>query len=858
MNSSSNINLKNQEDITDFEIGSFNEEEDQFMNKKQLVHIDDDTSINVDMSEDDRSKSSTLKKSFLINNMSVINEEFPINNQLVNKKENKNNDLNDLTSSADFYNSEGIGSYPLMMSDKKKEILNQNYKLNNYMKENNINNLNNINDKNDEIIESLETKIDNNGYFFSSKPNTNEQFIDENNVNINNTSNKRINIKNQGANITIKDIDDEEEDAEEYDLNNNNNNQFTLQNLQNNQPSYKSNHNVIINNNNNYNHNQNHNFNNLQESNFSLYILASYINKLSGSVNSSGQTFGLAQSESKEFQNKYTQLESKYNSLLSQNKKLQEKYEELKTSNESVLELLTYWQKFYLEILEIVKPKNSKTNKNDISINDFMDDPYRIQLINDVKKLVLIARDKVYNNFYVSKINHFNIKGNEKIGVNNESVKIEKEIIVKKNDFNEISNITKIESFMYEKKEKINNKVLNEKDDINSLPPIRKKEEIDIGVNTDITGEYSLKPIIKEVIKEVEVIKKIPLQKFEEKNLKISSKVQNISYINTSSKNKKLKINNSESINIISKTKPKPKIIEKKIKFKELKMNSSAKLNFKGITPSSPMSPTSPTKFKKNIMHKFASVQTEMTYKNLNSIETLNKAYSSQLLNSQKEKEKMQKLYEEKIESLTKYINENIKNEKEEKKENERYNNNNNNNIIDNNSEQKKEDEVPPILNTSLIFLPEMIPPENTYKIFIHCVKHFKYEEDIYKKYLEEEDLYTLKAFVEKMEKYLRGASLPLLKYSKKKIKDKSREASKEKHNNIIINSKYTKPESSLRKRYNENSINNKQKSSNSKSKMTCNSENKYALGEKKVNSIYNNNNTFNKYKAAILALKEY
>jgi hypothetical protein len=102
MNSSGNINLKNQEDITDFEIGSFNEEEEQFMDKKQLVHIDDDTSINVDMSEDDRSKSSTLKKSFLINNMSVINEEFPFNNQLVNKKENKNNNMNDLTSSADF------------------------------------------------------------------------------------------------------------------------------------------------------------------------------------------------------------------------------------------------------------------------------------------------------------------------------------------------------------------------------------------------------------------------------------------------------------------------------------------------------------------------------------------------------------------------------------------------------------------------------------------------------------------------------------------------------------------------------------------------------------------------------------
>ena len=39
-------------------------------------------------------------------------------------------------------------------------------------------------------------------------------------------------------------------------------------------------------------------------------------------------------------------------------------------------------------------------------------------------------------------------------------------------------------------------------------------------------------------------------------------------------------------------------------------------------------------------MHKIAIVQTDMTSKNINSIETLNKACSSQLLNSQREKER--------------------------------------------------------------------------------------------------------------------------------------------------------------------------------------------------------------------------
>ncbi len=121
MTSTNNNNQKNQVDTTDLEFGSFNEEEDQFINKKQLVHIEDDTSINVDVSEDDRSKSSSLKKSFLINNISAFNEQFPVNNQLTNKKnENYNeNDLNDITNSADFYNSQnGLENIPETIEEK--------------------------------------------------------------------------------------------------------------------------------------------------------------------------------------------------------------------------------------------------------------------------------------------------------------------------------------------------------------------------------------------------------------------------------------------------------------------------------------------------------------------------------------------------------------------------------------------------------------------------------------------------------------------------------------------------------------------------------------------------------------------
>ena len=877
MNSSSNLNLKNQPDTTDLEIGSFNEEEEQFMNKKQLVHIDDDTSINVDISDDDRSKSRTLKKSFLVNNMSAFNEQFPINNQVVNKKNENENDINDLTNSADFYNNSqnGIGSYPLIMSDRNKQMLNKN-KINNNIEDNNfdINKLNN-----NEMIQSLGTKIDNNGYFYSKD---HEQMnVDNNNINqINYLTNKKINIKNKDINISIKDIDDEEEEEENSE---NNMATYTLMkenNNNNNQINYR---NEYIQNNYNYLNNSNKNENNyniLQKSNFSLYVLGNNPNKFSGSVNTSGQTFGLMQS--KEFQNKYAQLESKYNSLLVQNKKLEENYEDLKNSNKSVLDLLTYWQKFYLEILELVKPKNPI--KNDTSISDYMDDPYRIQVINDVKKLVLIARDKAYNIFYLSKNVSFNLNGKEKgkeneeknkEDINNKTIKNNK---VNNKINNKKYNLIQLESFSYKGKEKnIAIKNLNEEDDLNSLPPIRHKEKVNTGVNTDITGELSNKPIIKEVMTEVEVIKKVPLQKYDKKNLKICSKIQNIFYKNNQKEKQEIKQNGNLYLNNKNQPVIKPKTKssntsaksnstkEEKPKFGGLKVHNSITLNFRGSAPKTPK------KFKKNIMHKIAIVQTDMTYKNISSIETLNKACSSQLLNSQREKEKMQKLYEDKIASLNNYINENIKsikkdkytrnsnNKNKQKTSNDNDNDNNNNNMI-----KTKDCEMPTNLNSSFIFLPEMIPPENTYKIFIHCVKHFKYEEDIYKKYLEEEDLFTLKAFVEKMEKYLIGASLPVLKYNKKpkKVKEKEKEKGGSKEKNININNNYIRPENIIQKnsRDNNNIIMNhpRQKSSNSKFNISSNSENKMGRGENKINHIYNNNNTFNKFKAAIMALKDY
>ena len=548
-----------------------------------------------------------------------------------------------------------------------------------------------------------------------------------------------------------------------------------------------------------------------QQENFYFNIINTQT-KLSGSVNTSEQTFGLIQS--REFQNKYAQLEAKYNSLLTQNKNLEGNYQELKNSNKSVLDLLTYWQKFYLEILEIVKPKNENKN-NDNSISDYMDDPYRIQVINEVKKVVLIARDKAYNKFYVSSPISFGIKINDKEIDNKKN----KEII---NKINNLLSMKQIESF-YVKGNNNKNEGKNncKEDDNNSLPSIKNIEKINAGTNTEIIPDKISDLKIKEG----------------QKQLRISSKVQNISYINKFQK--KIKSNNSNE----------NETNEIKTKFNKLKINSNININYKGT------SQKNQKKFKKNIMHKIAIIQTDMTYKNINSLETLNRACSSQLLNAQREKEKMQKLYEEKITSLNNYINENIKPAKKEKEN--KLKNKEKEKIKEEEEikekelkekELKEKEENVPNLNSSFIFLPEMIPPENTYKIFMHCVKHFKYEEDIYKKYLEEEDLYTLRAFVEKMEKYL---SLPLLK--NKMLKKENKYKEKKDKNTIIINqdnynNENINEEINLQKRLKDNNI--KQKFSNTNLKLSNNSENK-------ISNIYNNNNTFNKYKAAIMALKD-
>ena len=135
-----------------------------------------------------------------------------------------------------------------------------------------------------------------------------------------------------------------------------------------------------------------------------------------------------------------------------------------------------------------------------------------------------------------------------------------------------------------------------------------------------------------------------------------------------------------------------------------------------------------------------------------------------------------------------------------------------------------------------------MIPPENTYKIFMNCIKNFKYEEGIYQKFLKEDDLYILKNFVEKMEKYLIGTSLPVLKAVKRK--------------DYIIHTKTNNNESNTQKKYKERILSGNKPmyfNINVKKRNTSDSKNSYD----RSNSVLNNNAIFNKYKAAIMSLKD-
>ena len=706
-------NFKNQNNNTDDEIESFNEEEenDLFMNKKELVHIENDTSINVDKSfDDEHSKTSTLKKGGLvINNISAINEQLPQGIDLSDKKMAETN----------FFSKQLVDFND---TENKKES-------------------NPLNDFG-EIQKNIQINPTN--YFETFN---NLAFSEENNKN-----NQKNNIKILNNMIIGKQkyiTNDKNKSIEKYSVSN-------------------------------FSHN--------------------YIGIIQSNVNQSGESI----ISLKEWQNKYNQLETKYYNLNNQYKKLRNEYDEINNSNKSLLELLSYWQKFYLEIKEIVLPEERKNN-NDKSINDYMDDPYRIQVIDEVKKLILISRDRAYKNYYKASINNFSIINNH-TNINNNL----------NNKWNKLSQ-NKVDSFIIKINKLINNDDLNENinnlkvskkfldefDDLDFLPPMKYTEKINIGVNTDNKESDNNKELI-----------------FDSKKLFISQKINKYTFFELKGID-----NNINKLSARQEKKPRIKKIISggsnknlyaKNKNRDLQINSLEKIYIKGKR-----SPSFPKKFKKNTTFKFAFIQTDITNDGI-----------TELLSFKNEKDKIIKQYEEKINTLNDYIkNNNILT-------NRNNNKTNNCNIINKENSPNKNNN-----NNSnpKIFLPEMIPPENTYKIFMNCIKNFKYEEGLYQKFMHEDDLYILKNFVEKMEKYLIGTSLPILKAVKRK--------------DYIVHTKANN-ESNTQKKYKERILSGNKPmyfNVNVKKRNTSNSKNCWD----RSNSVLNNNIIINKFKANIMSLKD-
>ena len=724
MNQRNNFKNPTKNNNSDDEIDSFNEEEenDLFMNKKELVHIENDTSINVDKSfEDDHSKTSTLKKGgLIINNISAINEQF---SQGLDLSDKKMADANFFTKQlADFNDTEN---------------------------KNEPNPLKNFR----EIQNNIQINPTNYFETFNNLAITEENNKNEKKSNINILNNMIIGKKNYIINDKNKNIEN-----------------FSITN---------------------FNHN--------------------YIGMGQPIINMNMNQNGESMISFRESQNKYKQFENKYFNLNNQYKKLRNEFDEINNSNKSLLELLSYWQKFYLEIKEIVLPEERKNN-NDKSIYDYMDDPYRIQVIDEVKKLIIISRDKVYKNYYKTSINNFSIINNNKNNTNN---------IINKN-WNKNLSQNNVESFYILKfkilndddlNDNINNvkmskKFLDESDDLDFLPPLKYPEKINIGINTD-NIESDNNNDIKFDSKKLFISKKINKYTYFEIKSNTTNNINsnNSNKLSTKQENPRVKkiISNSSNKNIFIKTKP-----------KDLQINSLERICIKG-------KPTLPKKFKKNNTFKFAFIQTDLSSNEIDELYTF-----------KNEKEIIIKQYEEKINTLNNYIkNNNLSSYRSNKK------------IINYNIKTNKENTSPNknINNTnSKIFLPEMIPPENTYKIFMNCIKNFKYEEGIYQKFLKEDDLYILKNFVEKMEKYLIGTSLPVLKAVKRK--------------DYIIHTKTNNNESNTQKKYKERILaGNKPMyfNINAKKRNTSDSKNSYD----RSNSVLNNNAIFNKYKAAIMSLKD-
>ena len=343
------LNHRQLDDIVDDAV-SFHEEEEEhnYLGKKELLEIEGDKSIDPDYSYDeDKSKGSSIKRNTNTELMKLLSESTTevyhkkistnnLNGSIENdfsKELSRDSELNNIINSKNF-------NAPLMRPGNDNFI-------------SSINQFDNQNPnlKYSNIIQQIPTKIDNNFYYGNSNFNTDYDNIlnNKNNTFINNNSKK---FKNNNFNT--------------FNKFNNNNKIYQINSFD-----------YFI---------QGKNLNNFKQSN---------------------PSFGILQN---------IELEKNY-------KELEKNYNELEKSYNEVLNLIEYWQNFYLDIAKLVL-ENININKNDPFSNEF-----KFAVIENVKSIVKLAKDKAFSIFKICNEESFNLL-NHKMSLKN-----------KKNDFTLYNNL---------------------------------------------------------------------------------------------------------------------------------------------------------------------------------------------------------------------------------------------------------------------------------------------------------------------------------------------------------------------------------------------------------------------------------
>ena len=127
--------------------------------------------------------------------------------------------------------------------------------------------------------------------------------------------------------------------------------------------------------------------------------------------------------------------------------------------------------------------------------------------------------------------------------------------------------------------------------------------------------------------------------------------------------------------------------------------------------------------------------------------------------------DEIKELKNSKYKNINNNIQENEKIEETKVTQDKSFYNLINSNIFENKINDNNK--VDNIIN-SVNFIPEAISPENNYKIFIYSARQFKYEENIYNKYITKEDIKILKSFNENLKKYLENFYENSLKHKNK------------------------------------------------------------------------------------------